>query len=185
MANGNGSEAVKKYLLAINNPGALQDEARLNELQEAIANTDDVLERVKLKAEAKRLSEVSAEDYEQGFIENAKAWAEQNDVPASVLADEGVDSDVLKRAGFDVAGKTKSTRRRSTGKRVSKDDVKDAIKTFADPFTVDQAKEVSGASPATVRKALSEMVDAGQVKEAGEIETDSQGRNPTAYENVK
>lgn len=170
MAN---DDAVRNYLTAIKNPAALQDESKLNELEEAIANTDDVLERLKLKAEAKRLSDVKPEDYEDGFVKNAKDWAQSNDVPVSVFVDEGVDAAVLKRAGFDVSA---SKEKKTTRSRVSSDTVAEHARSLDGEFTYKDVEDATGASAATVRKVLTGLESDGVLTSKDDPDHDGRGR---------
>lgn len=166
-------DAVRNYLTALANPAALQDESKLNELEEAIANTDDVLERLRLKAEAKRLSDVKPEDYEDGFVKNAKDWAQSNDVPVSVFVDEGVDAAVLKRAGFDVSVPKKSG---GTRTRVSSDTVSEHARSLDGEFTYKDVEDATGASPATVRKVLTGLESDGVLTSRDDPGHDGRGR---------
>lgn len=176
-------DAVRDYLTALKNPAALQDEAKLNELEEAIASTDDVLERLKLRAEAKRLSEVKPADYEHGFIENAKEWAEDSEVPVSVLLEEGVDPDVLKRAGFDVAAPT-AKRSSTRSPRVSLDTVKQHAESREGEFTYRDVEDATEASSGTVRKALNELLSEGKLTAKDDPDHDGRGRPAKIFSKV-
>jgi hypothetical protein len=176
MAN---DDAVRKYLLAITNPAALKDEQRLSELDAAIESATDPLEELKLLAEQLRLAEVRPADYEQGFVEHAKAWAEENDVPADVFKAQGVSADVLQRAGLIASS---SPAKKGTRTRVSRDDVVACIRSFGEPFKLSQVEDATGASMATIRKVVSDLESQGTVTNQGEdTHHAGRGRPATIY----
>ena len=90
---------------------------------------------------------------------------------------------VLRKAGFSISGGrgSSTSSRRSSGKRVSSDEVRAAIP--ARELTAKELREKSGASPAVVRKVIGEEVDAGTVTEVGQDPNHSgPGRAPILYE---
>lgn len=176
MAN---DDAVRNYLLALNNPDALKDDSKVEELEGKLNDTDDPIERVKIRAELDRARAVDPEQYEADFVGAVKQWAKDNNVTPDALRAEGVSDDVLGEAGLvDI----RRTSKRSTRSRVSGEEVQDAIRSRGDKFTVSDIEDVTGASSGTVRKYVNSLVDEGVIKELGEDDSwEGRGRPPTVY----
>lgn len=181
--------AVRNYLLSVRNPDALRDDDAIAEIQGKLEQSTDELERLQLRQQLLDLESPSLDRYEDGFVEQAKAWADQIGVSGAAFAAEGVDSGVLRRAGFrDVtggrqrgAGRPASRSTGGTGRtRVSADEVRGAIPIGT--FTVKDLQEHSGASAAVVRRIIAEEVDAGTlVIEGTDTDHTGPGRAPTMY----
>ena len=182
--------AVQNYLISLHDPSALRDDDAIADLQAKIDQTDDALERLTLRQELLDLQNPSLEQYEAGFVDHAKTWADDAGVTADAFLAEGVPPAVLRRAGFRgvKAGGTRRGRRRppstrptTTRRRVSADEVRAAIPTGA--FTVKDVHEASGASAAVVRRVIGEEVDAGNVADQGpDPDHTGPGRTPTIYQ---
>lgn len=175
-------EAVRSYLTALKDPGALRDDGVIKDLEGKLASTDDQLQRVKLRQQLLDAQSPSIERYEDEFVTHAKAWADEQGVSASAFGDEGVPADVLRRAGFKVAGGRRGGRARAGGtrKRVTADEVRAAIP--RGNFTIKMLQERSGASPAVVRKVLNEELSAGNIEEKGtDPDHTGPGRSPVLY----
>lgn len=182
--------AVRNYLLSVRNPDALRDDDAIAELQSKLEQSGDELERLQLRQQLIELESPSLERYEDAFVEHAKAWADKTGISGQAFAAEGIESGVLRRAGFRSVGKSSRTSSRSTGtqttrtrSRVNADEVRAAIPSGT--FTVKDLQDRSGASPAVVRRIISEEVAQGNVTDGG---TDPShrgpGRAPTIYKRV-
>lgn len=183
--------AVRDYLLAKRNPDALKDEDEVKRLEEQLAETEDPVDRLRLRQQIIDSREVDVRRYEQVFVEHAKEWADQKGVGHEAFLAEGVDPAVLRRAGFHVprdsaqrAVRRRGSRAATTRRRVSPDAVRAAIPRDGQ-FTIGDLQKSSGASPAVVRRVVREEVDAGHVKEAGLDPTSKgPGRSPVLYERI-
>lgn len=179
------SDAVRQYLLALQDPAALHDEAAISELERALSEEEDPLERVKLQGRLSAAQSVTADDFEPGFVEHAREWADKNGVPADAFLAEGVSEEVLERAGV-LARTTRqpsARRRRSGGRsRVSAEEVVEVIKSRDGTFTTSEIGELTGASTATVRKYIQQLLEEGVLVDKGaDPDHQSRGRAPNLY----
>lgn len=173
-------DAIRQYLNAIQNPDALVDDDKVSKLSEQVENEEDPIKRLKLRTELDKASNVSPEDYEEGFINNAKSWAESNSITADAFIAEGVPESVLARAGMISQKRTGTATKTRT--RVSADDVRETVLATADEFSTSDIAERSGASDATARKVVQELVDSGEVEEVGpDPDHTGRGRAATLY----
>lgn len=177
-------EAVRTYMLSVKNPAALKDEQQLTQLEASLAEEEDPLERVKLQAQLNRAQSVTPEDFEQAFVENAKEWASKNDVPPEAFLAEGVEDDVLVKAGLLAKAQSKppQARRSATRSRVPAEEVRNAIRSQSESFTTNSIQELTGASAATVRKYIQELLDEKVLVEEGpDSSHQGRGRAPILY----
>jgi tryptophanase len=176
--------AVRNYLISLRDPSALRDDDAIADLHSRIEQTDDDVERLRLRQQLLDLQDPPLEQYEAAFVEHAKAWADDTGVTADAFVAEGVPAGVLRRAGFRgvTDGGTRRTRRTTTRRRrVSADEVRAAIPVGT--FTVKDVQDASGASAAVVRRVIGEEVDAGNVTDQGpDPDHSGPGRAPTVYQ---
>jgi len=176
--------AVRNYLISLRDPAALRDDDAIADLHSRIDQTDDDVERLRLRQQLLDLQDPPLEQYEAAFVEHAKAWADDSGVTADAFVAEGVPAGVLRRAGFRgvTDGGTRRTRRTTTRRRrVSTDEVRAALPAGA--FTVKDVQDASGASAAVVRRVIGEEVDAGNVTDQGpDPDHTGPGRAPTVYQ---
>lgn len=173
---------VRDYLTALRDPDSLKDEEAIQKKGEELADAKDVIERLKLQDEFRQLSAPSLEKAEDEFVVHAKAWADKNGVSGNAFAAEGVPVGVLRRAGFQIGRSTKKSKRsrKTSGSRVTTGEVVAAIPSGT--FTVKQLGEISGASPAVVRKAIAQEEKAGRLTSLGaDPDHSGPGRAPTLY----
>jgi len=125
-------------------------------------------------------------------VVHAKAYADAESIPVAAFVALGVGADVLKQAGFEVAGPKRargsaSPARASSGPRAPQVSVA-AIKSVAGQmpkqFTLGQlADKAGGGSPVTVRKAVDELIAEGRAAKLGPApDHQGPGRAPTLYE---
>lgn len=178
--------AVRSYLVALNDPSALRDEAGLADLQRRLAEATDTITRLELRQRIMDAEEPQLERYEAEFITHAKDWADEHGITPKAFLAEGVDVAVLRRAGFSVPGRGRGAANATRGRarsrsRVTTGEVRAAIPKGT--FTIKQLQERSGASPAVVRKAVQEEIGEGRVKEIGtDPDHRGPGRAPVLYE---
>jgi hypothetical protein len=182
-------KAVRDYLIALRDPGALRDDAAIADLKTKLDQSNDGLERLQVRQQLIDLQQPPLDRYEDAFVEHAKAWAEQAGVSGEAFAAEGVPTAVLRRAGFRAVtdGRGRARRRtptaRATGtrSRVNADEIRAAIPSGA--FTVKDLQERSGASAAVVRRVIEEQVAAGQLARHGaDPNHTGPGRAPRIYQ---
>lgn len=173
--------AVRDYLRALQDPNSLRDDDKINELTNSLEKSDDGLERLRLRQQLMDAEAPSIERFEDGFVTHAKSWADESGISSKAFVEEGVANDVLRRAGFNVAGarrgrspvRNAAPGTRTRRSRVTADEVRGAIP--GGSFTIKTLQDSSGASPAVVRKVVAEEEQAGRLRSDG---TDPDHRGP-------
>jgi hypothetical protein len=108
-------------------------------------------------------------------------------VPATAFRDLKVSDDVLRAAGFDLpAGRrgrgASSSAGRQRAKAVPVEDIKNFVLDLKGTFVLTDIMSGVGGSQATVRKAVDELIEAGQVEKLGPMpEYSGRGRAPVQY----
>jgi hypothetical protein len=179
----NSETAVRDYLVALRDPSALRDDNEIKQLEKQLKDTDDELERVRLRQQIMDQERPSIDRYEDGFVKHAKSWADKHGISAKAFTAEGVPPAILRKAGFSVGrGRTRrrTTQRRRASKRVSAAEVRSAVPRGT--FTIKKLQEKTGASPAVVRNVLAEEEQSGKVTRVGpDPDHKGPGRAPTLY----
>src|SRR6266540_6056206 len=106
-------EAVRQYLRYLEDPNSLRDEQEIQKKTKAVEGATDPIDKLKAIAELERVASVEEEPIRKGFVEHAKAWAEDTGVPVSAFRQLKVPDEVLREAGFSVP--TKGRGRRASG----------------------------------------------------------------------
>jgi Bacterial regulatory proteins, gntR family len=181
--------AVRSYLVALDDPTKLVDESKIADLEAAVRSAADPIDKLKALAELERVRNVNVATYQLAFIQHAKQWAAEHNIPGSTFQTFGVDDDTLRAAGLlSRSQKASASPRRSrsaNGTRsnsVSADQIKAHVATRTGVFTlVDLATSIGG-SPMTLRKAIGELVAEGVVEKLGTDPSHSgRGRAPIVY----
>jgi len=181
MPNAAAESAVRDYLRALKDPSSLRDEAAINDLTKRLESSDDALERLRLRQQLLDAEAPDVQRLEEAFVTHAKAWADDIPISVNAFSAEGVAPDVLRRAGFPVSGGNGRRGRapragaapRTRRSRVTVEEVRAAIPDGT--FTIKTLQEISGASPAVVRKVVAEEESAGRLRSEG---TDPDHRGP-------
>lgn len=177
MASKSTAAAVRSYLAVLRDPSSLRDEDALAKLREQLEGTDDDLERLRLRQQILDMEHPSIDRYEDEFVMHAKEWAEEHGVTPKAFEAEGVPGGVLRRAGM---APSAQRRRKGTRTRVTVDEVRSLIPRGS--FTIRRLQEISGASPAVVRKVVTEELESGRLKELGtDPDHTGPGRAPVLY----
>ena len=190
-------KAVRLYLHSLRDPSSLVDTERISRLQAEIEAETDPITQLRLISQLERAQQVDTAHVEHEFIRCAKQWAEANDISVSAFRNLGVPEATLRAAGLVAGGGRKPGRpkaerasrasRTSTrsGGNVTIEQVKAHVSTRSERFTLNDVAAGVGASSMTVRKAVTEMVDAGTVAKLGPA-TDhaGRGRAPIEYQLV-
>lgn len=175
--------AVREYLLFLENPEQLVDTAKLDALKGVVDAATDPLERLKALAQLERAQRPRETEYREAFIANVKTWADANAVTGSTFLTVGVDRSALQAAGL-LPGKRGRRRAGTPGssKSTTTAAIKHAILQRSGTFTLVDVSNEAGGSPMTVRKAVTQLIDAGQVERVGpHPDWRSQGRAPIIF----
>jgi hypothetical protein len=188
-------ESIRRYLVFLDEPLKLRDESEIQRRTMAVIEADDPITKLKALAALEKASAVDEQGLREGFIDHARRWAESNGVSVRAFRELKVPTEVLAAAGFDVS--TARGRRpvaspvgtvgESTPRKrsVSSTEVKEAVLTFADPFTLNEVMNKVGGSPMTVRKAVDDLIAEGRVAKRGPVpDYAGRGRAPIQYARV-
>jgi hypothetical protein len=186
----NPEEAVRRYLLHLEDPSKLVDEDKVAAAQAAVEQATDPLARLKALADLEHARQPDTSDVERDFVAQAKAYADSESIPVSAFREMGVPTEVLARAGFAVRATRRATGTTATGAprqrapRVSLDTIKAAAVRLPKQFTLnDLAEKAGGGSQGTLRKALDDLVAEGKVRRLGPVPNyRGRGRAPIQYE---
>lgn len=185
----NREEAVRIYLQYLSDPDKLIDHAAIKKLQTEADRAKDPLDKLRALGALERAKAVDGSYFEDGFVQSARQWAEEEGVPVSAFRSMGVSEDVLSRAGLD------GTRRRSArsgakrgggraprAKSTSTEVIKGWVLSSAESFTLSDVQRAIGGSPATIKKAIDELITDGHVTNMGPVPDHSgRGRAPYHY----
>ncbi len=178
--------AVREYLQFIEDPQQLIDAKQVAELERRMAAATDPLDRLVAIAEYERARHPVEDDYRSAFVEHARSWADTHQVTASAFRQLGVPGDVLEEAGLLESGSPASSSRIAK-RSVGVEDLIAAARRMRGTFrSSDVVDAAGGGSPMTVRKALTQLIDAGELKRLGpDPDWSSKGRAPILYERVR
>ena len=174
------AEAVRSYLQWLEDPSSVRDHEAIAEAHTQATTAADPLDRLKALSRLQALEAVDGDVFRARFVEHAASWAAANEVTPEAFRKLDVPTDVLKDAGLipvSATGGARSAKRRT---RVSPEMVRAAIPDGQ--FTIAGLEEASGASTATVRKVIAEMVDAGTLRDHGPDQRHTgRGRAPLLF----
>jgi hypothetical protein len=179
-------DAVRRYLHFLADPSTAIDHGAISAAEAAVAHATDVLDRAKAMSQLERVRQVDGSQLRAAFLVHASGWAADNAVSASVLKELGVSDRDLADAGLvSRAARGKRAGRVGSGARTRTNlsDVQAMIPRGR--FTIKDLIGASGASVATVRKAIEASMAAGKVIEHGPVaNAGSRGRAPIVYEGL-
>jgi hypothetical protein len=184
--------AVRLYLLYLEDPSKLRDESEIQRKTQAVLEAEDPIDKLKALADLERVAKVDEEPLRKGFVEHAKAWAEPQGIPVTAFRELQVPDEVLREAGFDVPATSPRRRRgggapasndgRQRAKAVPVEDIKSYVLQQTGTFVLTDVMNGVGGSPATVRKAVDDLVESGQVERLGPVpDYQGRGRAPIQY----
>lgn len=186
--------AVRRYLLCLEDPSKLRDEAEIQKRTQAVLEASDPIEKLKALGHLERVAKVDEGPLRADFVEHARAWAEAEGVPVSAFRELRVPDEVMREAGFDVPASAGRGRRgkpgsdgtgRQRAKAVPVENIKAYVLEQKGSFLLTDIMNGVGGSPATVRKAVDELVEAGQVERLGPVQGYSgRGRAPIQYNRI-
>jgi hypothetical protein len=186
--------SVRQYLLYIEDPSSLRDESEIQKKTQAVLDATDPIDKLKALAELERVAKIDEGPLREGFVTHAKDWAAAQSIPVKAFQELKVPDDVLQEAGFELPAAPARRGRRPGGPAASADGGRqrakavpvDAIKGWVldqkGTFVLSDVQAGVGGSPATVRKAVEELVEAGQVEKLGPMaDYQGRGRAPIQY----
>jgi hypothetical protein len=188
MAAPTPEDAVRRYLQWLEDPESIVDEAAISQAEAAVAEAGDPLARLHALADLEHARAADSEGVTADFVAHARAYADAQSIPLAAWEALGVPTEVLRQAGLlGGRGRRSSSSRSGGGQRAPKvaiDELKSAARRLPKRFTLsDVAREAGGGSPQTVRKAIDEMIEAGQARNLGpKPDHHGRGRAPTLYE---
>ena len=179
--------AVRRYLAWLEDPSSAVDPQLVAAAEAAFASASDPIAKLHAAADLERARSVDAGAIEADFVAHAKAYAQEQDIPAAAFAALGVSADLLVRAGIAVAsgrGRRAPAVARARAPQVPVSQIKAVVSQLPKRFTLAQlADRAGGGSPATVRKAVDELIIEGRVTSLGPVpDHKGPGRAPTQYE---
>jgi hypothetical protein len=185
-ASKEAESAVRSYLLFLEDPSKLRDDSEIQKRTQAVLDANDPIDKLKALGELERVAKIDEGPLREGFVKNAKIWAEDQSVPPSAFRELRVPDDVLREAGFDVPASRRRGRgtgeTRQRAKAVPVDEIKAYVLSQKGTFILTDVMSGVGGSQATVRKAVDELIESGQVEKLGPLtEYSGRGRAPIQY----
>jgi hypothetical protein len=184
--------AVRKYLEFVRDPATARDDAAISAAQAELQRTTDVLDRVRILSSIERLEKADGEALRQGFVKHARLWSAVNHATVAAFRSIGVNDIVLAEAGFDLGrgkragGKSKSApgaARRPRAESVSSASIRQWALSQHGSFTMAEVMAGAGGSLMTVKKVMSEMVSAHELRSLGQVANPGvRGRAPERFE---
>ena len=173
--------AVADYLQFLADPTSMRNDEEIAGLAAERDGASDPISRLRAIEAIKRAEADDGSKYVSAFVQHAREWAAAEGISAESFVEIGVPISVLREAGFVVATTGRSAGSSTTRKRVTVSEIRASV--GSEPFTVKSLQDASGASTASVRKAIKEMIDDGS---AVEISLDpaytGRGRAPNRYQ---
>jgi len=180
--------AVRRYLEWLQDPASAVDRTAVERAESAVASAADPIAKLHALADLDHAKQADGDRITADFVAHARAYAESESIPVSAYQALGVPSDTLAQAGFRVSRRgggrrSGSGQTRSRAAQVSMDQLKSAALSLPKQFTLADVRDrAGGGSPATVRKAVEELVSEGRAARVGAKKDHGRGRAPTVYE---
>jgi hypothetical protein len=180
-------DAVRLYLQYLSDPDSLRDEAAIAKAEAAVDRAKDPIAKVKAFVALERAQALDPEVFRQGFIINAKAWMESEDITVSALQQVGVPDEDLVEAGLLAVpvrrgrGRAAAARpARTRAARLGLDEV--ATHLPRREFRLTELAAAIDREPATTRNYLNKLLEQGIVAEVGDDPKHSgKGKAPKLY----
>lgn len=184
----NAESAVRTYLLYLEDPTKLRDDTEIQKKTAAVLDANDPIAKLKALADLERVANIDEAPLRDGFVQHAKDWAAEQGIPVSAFRELKVPDDMLRQAGFELPATRRRGRAASGGegrqraKAVPVDEIKAFMVSQKGTFILADVMTGIGGSPATVRKAVDELISAGQLDKLGPIpDYHGRGRAPIQY----
>lgn len=190
MPESSAESAVRLYLQWLQDPASVVDQGAVQRAEAEVSRAGDPLAKLHALADLDHARQADGERITADFVSQAKAYADSESIPVSAFQQVGVPADVLVKAGLQAARRGGPRRTSASGgsrqraPQVSSDQIKAAALSLPKQFTLaDVTDRAGGGSPATVRKAVEDLVREGRAARLGPKENHSgRGRAPIVYE---
>lgn len=174
--------AIRLYLLFLEDPAKLRDDADIQKKTKAVLDASDPIEKLKALAALEQAANIDAKPLRAGFVAHAKAWAEDQGIPVTAFRELKVPDDALREAGFTLPQSGKTAGNRERAKSVPVEDIKAHVLALKGTFILTDIISDFGGSPATVRKAIDELIETKKVQKLGPTPNyPGRGRAPIQY----
>ena len=157
------TEIVNRYLLYLEDDSTIRDEHEIASAEDRVHNATSAADKLIALSELERLQEGDPSELIAEFVTVARQWGKEHNVTLGAWKAMKVPDDVLDQARITGYGQAAPTTRRT---RVSADTVKAAIP--AGKFTISELADASGATAATVRNVVGELLRHKVLLEVGE-----------------
>ncbi len=186
--------AVRRYLAWVDDPSSAIDQDAVDRAEAAFASASDPIDRLHAAAAREKAKAADVAQLQTDFVTHARAYAETEGIPVEAFRTLGVSDDVLSEAGFAVpssrgrrgpaAGARSSSASTPRSPQIPVSQLKAVATQMPKQFTLAQlAERAGGGSPATVRKAVEELIAEGRAASLGpKPDHQGPGRAPTLYE---
>lgn len=184
--------AVRRYLSWIDDPRSVIDEDAVARADAAFASASDPIDRLHAAAARERARAADVDRIAADFVTHARSYADAEGIPVEAFRALGVDDEVLGRAGFALPltgrgggrGRPSARTTATRGPQVTVSTLKSTAAGGPKRFTLAQlADRAGGGSPATVKKAVDELIADGLAAKVGpDPGHQGPGRAPILYE---
>jgi hypothetical protein len=177
-------EAVRRYLLYIEDPALLRDERAIAKATRAVNAATDPLDRLRAIAVLHQHTNIDEGPLRAGFIASAKPWADTENVPGRIFRKLNVPDDVLLSAGLVTSSSSLTPRAaRSRSKPVASEDIRRHILAIDGVFRADEIVTGTDCSPKKARHTLNRLISEGLIESLGR-DRDFRGRGaaPILYQ---
>ena len=185
--------AVRRYLEFLADPSTAVDGSRVAELEGQVAETADVIAKLKLLEDLGRARSGDTAALRQAFVTHAKSWAAANNIGLDAFRALGVGDIALVEAGFDLGRNAPKKASAATSRavrpvravratNVSGSAIREHIAGLVGTFTLASVMHDVGGSLGTIRKVVEELESAGRVRNEGaDPAHSSRGRAPHMF----
>ena len=167
---------VNQYLQYLEDESSIRDEKAIAAAEARVDDATTAADKLIALSELERLQEGDPSELIAEFVRVARQWGRENNVTVGAWKALNVPDDVLAQARITGYGQAAPSTTRRT--RVSAETVKASIP--SGEFTVSELADASGATAATVRNVIGEMLSSKELKEVGERPGD-RGRAAKLY----
>jgi hypothetical protein len=77
--------AIRQYLLYLEDPNQLRDEAEIQKKTQAVLDAVDPIQKLKALGELERVAKIEEAPLRDSFVQHAKAWADAQGVPVAAF----------------------------------------------------------------------------------------------------
>lgn len=185
-----GEDAVRMYLQFLADPQELVDRDALNKLESNVEKAKDPITKLRAIAALERARNVDGSSYETAFVLHAQDWAATEGIPVAAFSSMGVPDAVLARAGLKPRNDRVAARARSQrggrARSTSTETLQAWVLERVAPFTLAELQQNVGGSPATLKKAVEQLIAAGKVQNLGSSPSHAgRGRAPYLYQTIR